>query len=150
MYPDLSPKEREDTFGKEKGLFFVIGIGHELSNGQKHDNRSTDYDDWNLNGDLFIYSPLHKKSIEISSMGIRVDSKLLSSQIKKSQSQSSFSFDFHKKILSEQISFTIGGGIGQSRLILMILELYHIWEFPRSYWTKHHREKMQNINVFLK
>ncbi|MGL5438492.1 MAG: aspartate--ammonia ligase [Metamycoplasmataceae bacterium] len=149
-YPNKKDKERETLYGKEVGSFFLIGIGNNLSNGLPHDKRAPDYDDWDLNGDLFLYSEIHQESIEISSMGIRVDAKALEKQILQEENKSSFEYDYHKNILNNNLPFTIGGGIGQSRLILFLIEKYHIGEFQRSYWTHHHREKMKKLGVELK
>lgn len=142
LYPDLDSKERENAYARKHKAFFIIGIGHKLSNGKPHDLRSADYDDWNLNGDLLVYSKIHDKAIELSSMGIRVDKKALEKQSQLWESKSGFNFNFHQKIRDDKLCFTIGGGIGQSRLVLVLLELYHIGEFQRSYWTKHHRQQI--------
>ncbi|MGL4343248.1 MAG: aspartate--ammonia ligase [Metamycoplasmataceae bacterium] len=149
-YPKLSAKERENEFGKEVGAFFIIGIGHTLSNNIKHDNRAADYDDWNLNGDLFFYSKIHQKSIEISSMGIRVDQKSLRTQMEIARRDLKKEFKYHNDILNNKLPFTIGGGIGQSRLILFFLEKYHIGEFQRSYWSEKHRIEMKKKGIELK
>ncbi|MGL4183645.1 MAG: aspartate--ammonia ligase [Metamycoplasmataceae bacterium] len=149
-YPDKNDKERETLYGREVGSFFLIGIGNILSNGSPHDKRAPDYDDWDLNGDLFLYSEIHQKAIEISSMGIRVDADALKKQILQAKNKSSFEYDYHKKILNNDLPFTIGGGIGQSRLILFLLEKYHIGEFQRSFWTHNHREEMKKLGIELK
>lgn len=153
MYPKLSSKERENRFAIEKKAFFLIGIGHKLSHNKPHDDRAADYDDWNLNGDLILYNPTHNNAMELSSMGIRVDSEALVNQINilNNDENSKLSyFDYHKDIENEKLPFTIGGGIGQSRLVLFILEKYHIGEFQASIWPNEIREEMHKIGVKLK
>ena len=134
LYPDKTPKEREHLFVREHPVTFLIGIGHKLSNGQPHDGRAPDYDDWNLNGDLLYYCPQLDCSIELSSMGIRVDSATLDEQLRISGCDSRRSFTFHRMLLDGELPLTIGGGIGQSRLCMLILGKAHIGEVQSSIW----------------
>ncbi|MGL6125062.1 MAG: aspartate--ammonia ligase [Metamycoplasmataceae bacterium] len=151
-YPKLTPKERENKFAIETKAFFLIGIGHKLSHNKPHDDRAADYDDWNLNGDLILYNPIHNNAMELSSMGIRVDSKALNNQIRilnEKKNDLSY-FQYHKDIENEKLPFTIGGGIGQSRLILFMLEKYHIGEFQSSFWPDEVRKELEKVGVKLK
>lgn len=126
MYPNNSPKEREEIITKEKKAVFIIGIGDKLKSGIEHDLRSPDYDDWSLDGDLLIYSNVINKPIEITSMGIRVDEKSLLSQLEKSNSTDRLVNQYHSMILNCELPYTIGGGIGQSRLFMLLLEKENI------------------------
>ncbi len=135
-YPNLSPKERENAITKENGTVFIIGIGGELSSGNKHDGRAPDYDDWALNGDiLFWYEPLGC-AVEISSMGIRVDPATLDKQLTIANCDERRSLMYHKMLLNNELPLTIGGGIGQSRLSLLILNKVHIGEVQVSIWDE--------------
>lgn len=134
MYPNLSPKEREDAICREKKAVFLMSIGNELKSGKKHDGRSPDYDDWSLNGDILFYYPLLNRAIELSSMGIRVDKKTLEEQLIKSNCQDRKTLPFHKLLLDEQLPQTIGGGIGQSRICMFFLNKAHIGEVQSSVW----------------
>ena len=134
LYPDKKPEEREQLIVKEKKAVFIIGIGDELKSGIKHDKRSPDYDDWSLDGDLLIYAKPLSKAIEISSMGIRVDEKSLKYQLEKSKCIDRIGLPYHQKILKKQIPYTIGGGIGLSRILMLILEKEHIAEVQASSW----------------
>src|SRR4051812_34452496 len=113
-YPDLTPKQREDAIAKELGAVFIMKIGGKLLSGEKHDGRSPDYDDWNLNGDIVIWYPILERSFEISSMGIRVDEKALLNQLKQSNMKDRSKLEYHQAILKKEVPYTIGGGIGQS------------------------------------
>ncbi len=152
MYPKLSSKERENKFAAEKKAFFLIGIGHKLSHNKPHDDRAADYDDWNLNGDLILYNPIHDNAMELSSMGIRVNSESLDEQIKiKNDENHNLSYlDYPKNIKENSVPLTIGGGRGQSRLVLFILEKYHIGEFQASFWPNEIRDEMKKVGVKLK
>ena len=146
MYPDKMPEEREQLIGKDKKAVFIIGIGDKLKSGMVHDKRSPDYDDWELDGDLLIYHKTLDKTIEISSMGIRVDEKSLKEQLEKSDCLDRMKFLYHKKILQKELPYTIGGGIGQSRILMLILEKEHIAEVQASSWeekTEHELKDMQ-------
>ncbi len=135
-YPAKTPQEREQLIGKEKRAVFIIGIGDKLKSGMVHDKRSPDYDDWELNGDLLIYDRVIDKTIEISSMGIRVDEKSLKEQLEKSACMDRIDFPYHQKILKKELPYTIGGGIGQSRILMLILEKEHIAEIQASSWEE--------------
>lgn len=131
MYPDKKPEEREDIFAKENGTIFIEEIGHELKDGIKHGDRASDYDDWNLNGDIIIWSPILKRSIELSSMGIRVDKESALKQIEiKKEKETKFS----KSIIDEKLKLTMGGGIGQSRIVMAILQAKNITEVQPKFW----------------
>ncbi len=134
-YPKLTPKERENLVAKDYGAVFIMGIGHELADGVPHDLRAPDYDDWStstterykgLNGDIIVYNPVLKDAFEISSMGIRVDKKALLKQLKLTNTESRTELSFHKKLLNDELPFSIGGGIGQSRLAMLLLRKKHI------------------------
>lgn len=148
-YPDKSPKERERAFAKETGAYFLIGIGDLLPDGEKHDGRAPDYDDWQLNGDLLFYYGVHDDVLELSSMGIRVDKKALLSQLGKSGKEDRMSLPFHRQLLEGELPQTMGGGIGQSRICQFLLKKYHIGEVQSSIWPEKIREEMAKINVSL-
>ena len=135
MYPGLSPKEREDAVCKEHGTVFIIGIGDTLSDGEPHDLRAPDYDDWALNGDILIWYPVLGRSVELSSMGIRVDQESLRSQLIKSDCEYRTELAYHKNLLSGKLPLTIGGGIGQSRICMVLLNKAHIGEIQCSCWS---------------
>lgn len=134
IYPDKTPKEREELVAKDKKAVFIIGIGDKLKSGIPHDLRSPDYDDWSLDGDLIVYDKVLDEAVELSSMGIRVDAKSLLSQLEKTDSMYKLSFPFHQKIVKKELPFTIGGGIGQSRIYMLILGKSHIAEVQQSSW----------------
>lgn len=138
MYPDLSPKERENKICQEHGAVFIIGIGGKLSNGEKHDGRAPDYDDWTtdggLNGDILIWYPILNCAIELSSMGIRVDRESMLLQLKLADKEERKELYFHKKLLNDELPLTIGGGIGQSRLCMVLLHKAHVGEIQASIW----------------
>ena len=148
MYPDMSAKEREDAICKKWGAVFVMGIGGELSNGQPHDGRAPDYDDWStvgedglkgLNGDILIWYPILERSLELSSMGIRVDQEALLRQLKISGKEEREQLYFHQQLLSGRLPLSVGGGIGQSRLCMMLLHKAHIGEIQASIWSEQMR-----------
>lgn len=134
MYPDDTPKERENKLLREKKAVFLMQIGKTLASGERHDGRAPDYDDWELNGDILVYYPLLDISYELSSMGIRVDEDSLTAQIKAAGCEERLSMDFHKKLLNKELPYTIGGGIGQSRLCMFMLNKAHIGEVQASVW----------------
>ncbi len=143
MYPDLTPKEREHEICRKYGAVFIIGIGGKLSDGEPHDLRAPDYDDWStpnsdgfsgLNGDILFWYPVLERSIEISSMGIRVDQKALRRQLQIQGKDERAELYFHKKLLAGELPLSIGGGIGQSRLCMMLLHKAHIGEIQASIW----------------
>lgn len=133
-FPHLSPKEREDRIVKEHKTVFLMQIGGKLKSGEKHDGRAPDYDDWELNGDIFFWDSVLDRALEISSMGIRVDAQSLACQLKLCGNEERVRFDYHKKILNGTLPLTIGGGIGQSRLCMLLLEKAHIGEVQVSVW----------------
>jgi aspartate--ammonia ligase len=143
MYPDKTPKEREDLICKKYGAVFIMGIGGKLSNGQEHDLRAPDYDDWTtpnsegfkgLNGDIMIWYPLLNRAFELSSMGIRVDKEALLRQLELTGKTDRKELYFHKKLLADELPLSIGGGIGQSRLCMVLLHKAHIGEIQASIW----------------
>jgi aspartate--ammonia ligase len=136
MYPDDEPKARENKLLREKKAVFLMQIGKELKSGKRHDGRAPDYDDWELNGDILVYYPLLDICYELSSMGIRVDEDSLVSQVKKAGCEERLNLDFHKKILNKELPYTIGGGIGQSRLCMFMLGKAHIGEVQASVWPE--------------
>ena len=133
-YPKLSPKERENAICKEKKLVFLSQIGKTLDNGETHDLRAPDYDDWDLNGDILIWSDELNMAIELSSMGIRVDEESLLKQLKKSKAMERLELPYHQAVLNKELPYCIGGGIGQSRLCLILLNKIHIGEVQASLW----------------
>lgn len=150
MYPDLSPKEREDAICKKYGAVFIIGIGGKLSNGEKHDGRAPDYDDWStvtenglagLNGDILIWYPVLERSIELSSMGIRVDKESLLRQLKLENQEDKQQLYFHQQLLNDKLPLSMGGGIGQSRLCMVLLQKAHIGEIQASIWPEDMRKE---------
>ena len=135
-YPTLSSKERENAFTKIHKTVFIIGIGDKLKSGKPHDNRAPDYDDWTLNGDLLFWDDVLGCAMEISSMGIRVDEKSLDEQLKKSGKEERRTLPFHKALLNGELPLTMGGGIGQSRLSMLLLGKAHIGEVQVSLWDE--------------
>lgn len=149
LYPDLSPKERENEITRKYGAVFVMQIGDRLSNGEKHDGRAPDYDDWALNGDiLFWYEPL-QQAFEISSMGIRVDEDSLHAQLEKENALDREQLPFHQKILNQELPYTIGGGIGQSRLCMLLLQKAHIGEVQAALWPQEMVDACKKANIQL-
>ena len=136
LYPNLSAKEREYEITKKYKTVFIIGIGGKLSNGEPHDSRAPDYDDWSLNGDILFYNEVLDRAFEISSMGIRVDEESLDRQLKLSGCEYRRSLPFHKMLLEGKLPLTIGGGIGQSRLCMLMMKSAHIGEVQSSIWDK--------------
>ena len=135
-YPDLTAKEREDAFAKEKKTIFIMQIGGKLKNGERHDGRAPDYDDWALNGDLLFWNERLGHALEISSMGIRVDAESLDRQLSLANCDDRRSLPFHQMILKDELPLTIGGGIGQSRLCMLLLDKAHIGEVQVSLWDE--------------
>ena len=135
MYPDKSPKERERLITKEHKTVFIMQIGGLLASGQKHDGRAPDYDDWSLNGDIFVWDDVLDNALEISSMGIRVDENSLKTQLAEAGAEDRMQYDYHKMIADGTLPLTIGGGIGQSRLCMYLLEKAHIGEVQSSIWS---------------
>ncbi|MBR5753438.1 MAG: aspartate--ammonia ligase, partial [Clostridia bacterium] len=149
MYPDLTPREREDAIVKERGTVFIEQIGGALKSGQKHDGRAPDYDDWALNGDIFAWNELLGYAHEISSMGIRVDAESLHRQLEIEGCLEREQFPFHKGILDGTIPLTIGGGIGQSRLCMLLLEKAHIGEVQCTVWPDEMRDECKEHGIIL-
>lgn len=149
MYPTLSAKEREDAICREKKAVFLIGIGDKLTSGDKHDGRSPDYDDWHLNGDILFYYPVLDKSLELSSMGIRVDKETLMSQLKKANCEDRTKLHFHSLLLDNKLPQTLGGGIGQSRICMFFLRKAHIGEVQATIWDEYTLEKCSENNIQL-
>ena len=136
LYPELTAKQRENTFVKEHGSTFIMQIGAPLKSGKKHDGRAPDYDDWALNGDIMLYYPVLDCALEISSMGIRVDSQSLKSQLAAENCLDRLELPFHKALANDELPLTMGGGIGQSRLCMYLLNKKHIGEVQVSLWDE--------------
>ena len=148
-YPSMTPKEREDSIVKEKGAVFIMQIGKELSDGQKHDGRSPDYDDWELNGDIIFYNPVLDQAIELSSMGIRVDEESLNKQLELSGCKNRKELEFHKALLNGELPYTIGGGIGQSRICMYFLNKAHIGEVQVGVWPQEMIDLCKEAEIHL-
>ena len=140
MFPENTPKEREYYIAKAKGAVCIMQIGDKLACGEPHDGRAPDYDDWSLNGDLLFWDDTLNRSIEISSMGIRVDAEALARQLKIRGAEDRMKYEYHKGVASGKLPLTIGGGIGQSRLCLLLLEKMHIGEVQSSIWPEETRK----------
>ena len=149
MYPDRTPKEREDLITKEFGTVFLMQIGGKLKSGQKHDGRAPDYDDWALNGDILLWNDLLGCSFEISSMGIRVDPESLDRQLRESGCDERRSLVYHRMLLNGELPLTIGGGIGQSRLSMILLGKCHIGEVQASVWPAETQKLCAERGVML-
>ena len=158
LYPTLSPKQREYEITKKAGAVFIIGIGGKLSDGEVHDGRAPDYDDWStlneegfagLNGDLVVWHPVLKSPFELSSMGIRVDKKALKYQLELRGCEDRKKLMFHNMLLSDQLTESIGGGIGQSRVCMFILKKAHIGEVQVSIWPEEEKQKLAEQDVIL-
>ena len=148
-YPDLTPKERENAICKEYGAVFIMRIGDKLGDGKPHDGRAPDYDDWQLNGDiLFWFKPLNM-AMEISSMGIRVSEESLHEQLKKADCLEREKLPFHRMILNRELPYSIGGGIGQSRLCMLLLGRAHVGEVQASMWPESMRNECVEHNIIL-
>ncbi len=149
IYPNFTSKEREDEICREFGAVFIMKIGGVLKSGEKHDGRSPDYDDWNLNGDILFWYPLLDRAVELSSMGIRVDEKALDYQLTVSGNDNRRRLDFHKRLLAGELPYTIGGGIGQSRICMFFLNKAHIGEVQATTWDEKNMKicKENNINL---
>ncbi len=158
MYPDLSPKERENEIVRQHKAVFVIGIGNPLSNGSAHDGRAADYDDWStpndegyfgLNGDILLWNPILESAFEVSSMGIRVDAPALERQLAIRGQEWKKELYFHRRLLAGELPNTIGGGIGQSRLCMFLLRKAHIGEIQSSIWPEQMRQECLNAGIEL-
>ena len=148
-YPGLDAKQREARIAKEAGAVFIMGIGGKLSNGKPHDLRAADYDDWSLNGDIVIWNEVLQGAFELSSMGIRVDENSLRSQLREKGEEYKEGLEFHSKLLGGQLPYTIGGGIGQSRLCMLLLRKAHIGEIQSSIWPEAMREECRKSGIEL-
>ncbi|MGL4848947.1 MAG: aspartate--ammonia ligase [Clostridium sp.] len=148
-YENLDSKEREDAVCKEHGAVFIMGIGENLSNGQKHDGRAPDYDDWTLNGDILFWNNVLDRAVELSSMGIRVDEKALDEQLKKANAEDRRELKFHKDLLEGKLPYTIGGGIGQSRICMYFLRKIHIGEVQSSVWDEKNKKVCEEYGITL-
>lgn len=157
-YPSYTPKERENAIAKEFGAVFLYGIGAELSNGESHDGRAADYDDWStlnhlgykgLNGDILIWNPILGTAFELSSMGIRVDKKALLTQLDIRKSQERQKLTFHQMLLNDQLPESIGGGIGQSRICMFMLKLEHIGQVQVSIWDTDKKDLLLKQGIEL-
>ena len=158
LYPDKTPKEREDAICEKYGAVFIIGIGGKLANGEKHDGRAPDYDDWStvaedgrkgLNGDILIWYPVLGRSFELSSMGIRVDKESLLRQLEIEGKEERKQLFFHQQLLNDKLPLSIGGGIGQSRLCMVLLHKGHIGEIQASIWPEEMRQKCKELGMQL-
>ena len=149
LYPNLSRKERENAICKKYGTVFLMQIGGKLQDGESHDSRAADYDDWKLNGDILLwYEPL-QIAFELSSMGIRVNKDSLIKQLKAKKEEYKLDLPYHQSIIKEELPLSIGGGIGQSRLCMFLLKKVHIGEVQSSYWPEEDIKKFKDINVNL-
>lgn len=158
LYPTLSPKERENEITKEYGAVFLYGIGGKLSNGEPHDGRAPDYDDWStvnsegtngLNGDILVWHPVLNCAFELSSMGIRVDRAALTKQLQLRESEDRAELSFHKMLLNDELPECIGGGIGQSRVCMFMLKKSHIGEVQVSIWADDEIERLSAKGIEL-
>ena len=149
LYPDLTPKQREDEICKQKGVVFVMQIGKVLKSGIKHDGRAPDYDDWDLNGDILYWNEVLGHAFEISSMGIRVDPKSLDAQLAIAGCDDRRTLPFHRMLLAGELPLTMGGGIGQSRLCMLLIGTAHIGEVQASLWDKETQKVCEDAGVLL-
>ena len=149
LYPLLSRKERENRIAKEYGAVFLMKIGHRLKDGLSHDGRAADYDDWSLNGDILLWYDVLNMAFEISSMGIRVDKDTLIHQLQEKEEEYKITLPYHQDIINSRLPLTIGGGIGQSRMCLYLLNKAHIGEVQVSYWSKEDVELFKSLNIHL-
>ena len=149
MYPDCTPKEREYKIAKLHGAVFIEQIGDKMKSGEKHDGRAPDYDDWKLNGDILVYYPVLDIGLELSSMGIRVDETALDKQLTEAGCDDRRELPFQKAILNKELPYTIGGGIGQSRICMFFLRKAHIGEVQASIWPDGVRAEAEAHNIHL-
>ena len=149
LYPDKTPKEREYAIAKDKGAVFIMQIGKTLSNGERHDGRAPDYDDWELNGDILVYYPILDIALELSSMGIRVDEDSMLKQLKIANCEERKNLPFQKAVIEKKLPYTMGGGIGQSRICMFFLRKAHIGEVHSSLWTNDIYDMAKKNNIVL-
>ena len=148
-WPEKTPKEREDAICREHHTVFLMQIGGKLRSGEKHDGRAPDYDDWALNGDILMWNPILERSFEISSMGIRVDEESMARQLKLAGCEERAELPFHKMLLNGKLPLTIGGGIGQSRLCMLLIGTCHIGEVQASIWDSETMKKCEEAGIIL-
>lgn len=149
MYPELEPKEREDKILEKKKAVFIMKIGGQLKSGTKHDGRAPDYDDWDLNGDIVFWYPVLNRAFEVSSMGIRVDENSLVKQLKAAGCMNRLELPFHSDLLAKRLPYTIGGGIGQSRICMFYLGKAHVGEVQSSVWPDNMIEACKEADIQL-
>ena len=150
LYPDLTPKARENEICRKFKAVFIIGIGWELEDGKPHDGRAADYDDWNLNGDMLLWNDILQSAFEISSMGIRVDPESLRKQLEhRGQYEAKKNLHYHRELLAGRLPLTIGGGIGQSRLCMYLLRKAHIGEIQAGLWPEDMRRECLEAGIHL-
>ncbi len=158
IYPDKTPKERETEVAKKYGAVFIMGIGNELTNSEPHDGRAPDYDDWitpnsdgyhGLNGDIVLWNPVLEIAFELSSMGIRVDKESLHKQLEARNATDRKDLEFHRMLLNDELPLSIGGGIGQSRLCMFLLQKAHVGEVQASIWPEEQIEECRKHNIML-
>ena len=149
MYPDKTPKERENLYVREHHTTFLMKIGGALRSGKSHDGRAPDYDDWELNGDILIWNEVLGMAFEISSMGIRVDAESLARQLKTAGCEERAALPFHKMLLNDELPLTIGGGIGQSRLCMLLMQTAHIGEVQVSVWDDNTVRECEKAGIML-
>ena len=149
LWPDLTPKEREDAAARKYGAIFLMQIGGKLSNGKPHDGRAPDYDDWALNGDIIVYYPVLDIGLELSSMGIRVDEDSLALQLKEKGCTDRAKLPFQKAVLEGKLPYTVGGGIGQSRICMFFLRRAHIGEVQSSVWLDDDEKAAKDAGIVL-
>ena len=148
-WPDKTAKERENLIAKERGAVFIMKIGGKLLSGERHDGRAPDYDDWELNGDILVYYPVLDMALELSSMGIRVDEESLARQLELSGCQDRAELAYHKAVLNKELPYTIGGGIGQSRICMFFLQRAHIGEVQSSIWPDDVLETAKDAGIHI-
>ncbi|OLR55015.1 aspartate--ammonia ligase [Hornefia porci] len=149
LYPNKTPKEREDLICRDHGAVFIEKIGGALRSGEKHDGRSPDYDDWELNGDIILWNDVLNRAFEISSMGIRVDAAAMERQLKLAGNEDRRQLPYHRAVLNDELPYSIGGGIGQSRLCMYFLRKAHIGEVQVSVWPQEMTEECRRHGIFL-
>ncbi len=149
LYPHLAPKQREDAIAKEKKAVFILKIGNVQKSGRKHDGRAPDYDDWDLNGDIILWNEILQCAFEISSMGIRVDEESLLRQLEIAGETDRLKMEFHRKIMNCELPYSIGGGIGQSRLCMYFLRKAHIGEVQSAIWPERMMEECAENKIYL-
>lgn len=149
LYPNKTPKEREDLICRDHGAVFIEKIGGALQSGEKHDGRSPDYDDWELNGDIILWNDVLNRAFEISSMGIRVDAAAMERQLKLAGNEDRRQLPYHRAVLNDELPYSIGGGIGQSRLCMYFLRKAHIGEVQVSVWPQEMTEECRRHGIFL-